>query len=258
MKPWLVVADIGTKRDRYAEMALYRYVRLEDGQPSFATRTRVLHSLQLRWIKQAEALRYEEMTDSIIQLITRPELLDNCDLFIDGTGLGDAVAEMLRKKGAYPIPIVSTKGEGGRAHAVYADVERVFGEDRGQSLSGSTIKEWLVPRRDMISDLSIMLEQGRIEFSPKVNHLEALNAQLVGFRPNPRKGGKLEAESEELHDDLVIDLMMAAWVTRYFGNEIPEGELPETDSAVSWDPLARTDSPQEPLRDVPVTVQSWR
>jgi len=258
VKEYIVCADIASKRDRYAEMVLRRHVYLQEGNRNTRSENRVLSELQIVWMKQEEALRYEDMENSYMSLIRRPELLDNCDELVDGTGVGDAVIESLRKRGAFPVSIVFTNG--GRAHPVYAEIGQVFGDSRAGELAlMRTVKEWLVPRKELVADLALIFEQGRISIGRKVNHREALEAQLTGFRLN-RKKVKYEAETEELHDDLVTDLMMACWWTHYFESEIPEGELLDKSfESVSWDPLEQFNIKDEPQRsDVPMSVQSWR
>ena len=238
MRDFVVTADIATKRDRYVEAAWKRHVAIVEGNPETKSPRRVLTEIQLVWLKQEENLRYEEMRQSFMRLIRRPELRDNCDQLVDGTGVGDAVIEDLRHDGAFPISIVFTNG--GRAHPVYAEIGQIFGEERAGELAPMrTIKEWLVPRRDLVSDGALILEQGRLAVAAGIKHREAFEAQLTGFTLN-RKKMKYEAESEDLHDDIVVNFLMAAWWVTFFDNEIPDGEmLPKSDASNSWDPLAQ-------------------
>jgi hypothetical protein len=237
VRDYLVAVDVAAKRDRYSEMVFKRHVGFVDGDTSTKSPTRILSELQLVWIKQEENLRYEDMEDSYIRLIGRPELRDNCDQLVDGTGVGDAVVERFRKRGGFPISIVFTNG--GRAHPVYADIGQVFGEAKaGELAMMRTVKEWLVPRRDLVADGALILEQGRLAIAGGIKHREAFEAQLTGFTLNKKKQ-KYEAESEDLHDDLVVCFLMAAWWVHYFESEIPEGEfMPKSEQTREWDPLA--------------------
>jgi hypothetical protein len=104
-----------------------------------------------------------------------------------------------------------------------------------------TTKEWLVPRRDLVADMSLLFEQGRIAFAHNIQFREAIMAQLNGFRnANPaNKKPRFEAESEDLHDDFVVDIAMAAWWVHHFESEVPEGEfIPKSESNQDWDPLS--------------------
>ncbi len=245
MRDYIVTADIASKRDRYAECVWKRHVSFVEGNQETKSPTRILSELQLVWIKQEEGLRYEDMRKSFMRLIGRQELRDNCDQLVDGTGIGDAVIEDLRHDGAFPISIVFTNG--GRAHPVYADIGQVFGEAKAGELSMMrTTKEWLVPRRDLVADGALILEQGRLAVAAGIKHREAFEAQLTGFTLN-RKKMKYEAESEDLHDDLVVNFLMAAWWVHYFENEIPDGEfLPKGGASQDWDPLAQFNMTDEP------------
>lgn len=257
MKEYLVIADIASKRDRYAEMVMKRNIFIQDGNPITRSPDRILSELQIIWMKQEENLSYEEMEDSYLSLIKRPLLVNNCEQIVDGTGVGDAVIERVRKRGGYPNSIVFTTG--GRSHPVYADIGTIFGEGRAGELAPMrTVKEWLVPRRDLLASGSLILEQGRLAIARGVKHREALEAQLTGFTFN-RKKQKYQAETEDLHDDLVVCFLMGAWWTHYFENEIQEGELFAPDPvAESWDPLDRFNLKDAPERETPQTVQPWR
>jgi hypothetical protein len=259
VKEYIVTADIASKRDRYAECVWRRHIGFVEGNQETKSPTRILSELQLVWIKQEENLRYEDMRKSFMRLVGRQELHDNCDQLVDGTGVGDAVIEDLRHDGAFPISVVFTNG--GRAHPVYAEIGQIFGEQRaGELATMRTVKEWLVPRRDLVADGALILEQGRLAVAKELKHREALEAQLTGFTLN-RKKMKYEAESEDLHDDLVVNFLMAAWWVHYFETEIPEGEFfPHDEVAKEWDPLAQFNMTEEPSQDMPhqVSVQSWR
>jgi hypothetical protein len=257
VKEYLCIADIASKRDRYAEMVMRRNVFIQDGNPLTRSPDRILSELQIVWMKQDENLRYEDMEASYLSLINRPALKNNCEQIVDGTGVGDAVIESLRKLGAFPHSIVFTNG--GRAHPVYADIGQVFGESRtGELAPMRTVKEWLVPRRDLVSSGALVLEQQRLAIARSVAHREAFEAQLTGFTLN-RKKQKYMAETEDLHDDLVVCFLMGAWWTHYFEAEIHEGDLPiPQEESASWDPLARFELPDSPQRETPQTVQPWR
>src|SRR5258706_11701637 len=121
-----------------------------------------------------------------------------------------------------------------------------------------TVKEWLVPRRDLVAGYQMLFEQGRISIARGVKHVPALQAQITGFTLNKKKQ-KYEAEAEDLHDDLVVCLMLAGWWISFFKSEVDEGaELLPHDVITSWGPLDRFNIKDEPQRDLPQTVQPWR
>ena len=225
----------------------YSYV---DGDPRAGSSDRLLSELQCVWAWHDEGLRYDQMEKRYMSLIRRKELRGNCDELVDGTGVGDAVVERLRKLGGFPHSIVFTNG--GRAHPVYEEIGRVFGESRSGELSPMrTIKEWLVPRRDLVADGGLLLEQGRLAFAKDLPFREAIEAQLTGFNFNKKKQ-KYMAETEDLHDDLVICILMAAWWVHYNENEIVEGEVLPQSEVASWDPLAAFTAKDDSAHDVPL------
>jgi hypothetical protein len=233
----------------------YDYI---DGDPRKGSPDRLLSELQCVWAFHDEGLRYEEIERRYMALIHRKELRGNCDELVDGTGVGDAVVERLRTLGGFPHSIVFTNG--GRAHPVYADIGQIFGDSRAGELAPMrTVKEWLVPRRDLVADGGLLLEQGRLVFASDLPFREAINAQLTGFNFNKKKH-KYEAETEDLHDDFVITILMAAWWVHYNETEIIEGEVLPAEGAVPWDPLEKFNLKDEPAQDSPsyVSAQPWR
>lgn len=257
MKEYLAIFDIASKRDRYAEMILKRSYGYVDGDPRAGSPDRLLSELQCVWAWHEEGLRYDEMEARYKALIGRKELRGNCDELVDGTGVGDAVIERFRKWG-FPHSIVFTNG--GRAHPVYEEIGRVFGESRAGELSPMrTIKEWLVPRRDLVAAGSLFLEQGRLAFAKDLPFREAIEAQLTGFNFNKKKQ-KYMAETEDLHDDFVVDILMGCWWVQYNENEIVEGEVLPPNDIASWDPLAAFTAKDDSAHDVPLQAGggAWR
>ena len=258
IKEFIACFDIATKRDRYAETVYRRKYGYIDGDPKAGSPNRLLSELQCVWAFHDEGLRYEEIERRYMNLIHRKELRGNCDELVDGTGVGDAVVERLRKLGGFPHSIVFTNG--GRAHPVYAEIGQIFGDSRAGELSPMrTVKEWLVPRRDLVADGALLLEQGRLAFAKDLPFREAIEAQLTGFNFNQKKH-KYEAETETLHDDFVITILMAAWWIHYNETEIVEGEVLLPEESAPWDPLEQFNLEDETDRDVPLQAGggAWR
>jgi len=260
MREFIVVADIASKRDRYAEMVLRRVLSIRKGDRALNTPDRTILELHIVYLKHEEGMRYEEMEDSYLKLISHRNLLNNCDQLVDGTGVGDAVVERLRTRGAFPVSIIFTSG--GAENAIYEEIGRVFGEGRAGELAPMrTVKEWRVPKRNLVAAGALFLEQDRIVINKNINHLDALRAQLEGFRGdinNQSKRQKFEAESEDLHDDFVVDFLMGCWWANRGRDELPERELePVGASHSSWDPLERMNSVIQPEMSLE-GPQPWR
>jgi len=266
VREYIVSVDIAAKRDRYAEIVMRDIIQTVQGAPEVGIPDRWVHTYQIVWAKQQERMRYDQMEDSTLSLVGRPDLRNNCELLVDGTGVGDPFVEHLRGRNAYPVPIIFTSG--GSVHDVYDDAGHVFGEwaDR---LSVKTLKEIRVPKKDLVSAGALMLQQHRLIIGKKIKHKDALVAQLNGFRGEVNKQtGRIryEAEFEELHDDLIVCYLMAAWWAIVRRPILAERELPAVGavrvrSSASWEPaeldnaLIRDTEEQGPPHQV---VQSWR
>jgi len=266
MKEYILAADIASKKDRYAEMVFRKVLSIKPGDPALGTADRTVLDLHIVYLRHEENMRYEEMEDSFLKLISHRELMNNCDQLVDGTGVGDAVIERIRSRGGFPLSIIFTSG--GAENAVYEEIGRVFGQGRAGNLSPMRmVKEWRVPKRNLVSAGALFLEQGRIACAKNLAHLEvfkeALSAQLQNFKgdPNsPNKHQKFEAEAEGDHDDLVVCFLMGCWWANRGRDELPERELePVGASSTSWDPLERMNSMNEPQEEMsPSGPQSWR
>lgn len=103
----------------------------------------------------------------------------NALLRIDSTGVGDPVVEDLRGRG------------------LNFDDESAF-------------KFTEESRRKLLTNLSLLIEQGRIKIP---NDPELIN-ELEGFRYELNDGGKLRIASVSKHDDRVMSLALAVWGVR--------------------------------------------
>jgi hypothetical protein len=234
---YIALVDVASKNDRYAEIVMRDILTIHQGQSEVGTPDHQVHRYQIVWAKQGERMRYEEMENSTLALMGRAELKNNCDLLVDGTGVGDPYVEHLRTRGCYPISIIFTSG--GSAHDVYDDAGHVFGK-WADELSVKTLKEIRVPKRDLTLSGALMLQQNRLIIGKRVAHREALIAQLNGFRGDLlKKKSTFEAQFEELHDDLVVCFLMGSWWAIKRRPMLPERELSLSGvGRTSWEPSA--------------------
>lgn len=103
-------------------------------------------------------------------------------LVVDASGVGAPIVEAFRavRLGASLIPITITGS--GHPHA----------DPHGG---------YLVPRRDLISNLRIMMERGLLKIPPSIHAKDALIKELI----------HLKDHQVNHHDDLAISLTLAAW-----------------------------------------------
>jgi len=103
-------------------------------------------------------------------------------LVVDASGVGAPIVEAFRaaRLGAGLIPITITAA--GHPHP----------DPHGG---------YLVPRRDLVSNLRILMERGLLKIPPAIHDKQALIKELIHFKDH--QGNH--------HDDLAISLTLAAW-----------------------------------------------
>lgn len=207
-----------------------------DGNRTLGTPNRIIHYYDIKDIEQYQGFGYEEMAGRIVTVMQNPRLRLNTDLIVDGTGVGEAAIEMIRKRGLYPVPIIFSGGTEPREH--YAGMGEVF--DSAGKLAGARIlKEISVPKKDLVDAGKVILQQGRVRLAPG-KWKEEFNKQLAKFKGkvNERTGNtKYEAATENDHDDLVVCFLMGAW---WIFNRRERGSNPERtatqNGAAGWEP----------------------
>lgn len=235
----MAVWDIAKKRDFFCGFTCRRTAEIVDGTASVGAQDRIVKYLDIVHIDKFQNVPYTEATRFIAKRQGHTSLANNADLLIDGTGVGEAVADMLRALFLAPIPIVFTSG--GHAHPVYADMGSVFGNTAGTLKTARILKEWDVPKADLVAAGKILLEQGRVRVAPGLKYAEDLKEQLEAFRGkvNERTGRtKYENEEDATHDDMVVCLLMASWwFLREDGvDDVQERVIPQDKTAPAWEP----------------------
>ena len=121
------------------------------------------------------------------------------NLIVDQTAVGRAVFESVRdaNTGAHVCGLTVTAGHG-------VEVDGWGG--------------WLVPKKDLVGVLQVLLQEKRLKVSRDLAHARTLTAELHQFQLKavPLKPDALEWR-ERPHDDLVLAVGIAAWqAVRYF------------------------------------------
>jgi hypothetical protein len=236
MQEYILTADIAKKRDFFALMLFHDNAQLEPGNRTLGTPDRVIHFYDIKLIEKYQGLGYEEMADRAAALMQNPKLRMNTDLIVDGTGVGDAAVELMRKRGLYPRPIIFSGGEAPKEH--YAEFGGVFKGTQGK-ISGARVLEYIsVPKKDLVDAGKAVIQQGRLRVAPG-KWKEDFATQLNKFKGkvNEKTGNrKYEAETEQDHDDLVVVFLMGAW---WIFNRKEKGMAEQTSSlnaTVGWEP----------------------
>ena len=205
MVGFIISCDIAQRRD-YTALQVYRRTptisRTDDKEFVFQDLV-----YQAKW----QGITYTDLAHRLVQIVNRRDVVGNNTLLVDGTGVGVAVVDVLRDNGLLPVPIVATSG--GQARPLYANVGEIFKES-GKIRGMQTIKEWHVPKVEMVQSGQVAMEQQIVRVAPNVDYLDDFKEQLFGFKGKFNEkthNTKYENETEGLHDDFITCYLQAMW-----------------------------------------------
>lgn len=208
---------------------------LVDGSPTLRTADRIVKYLDIVHIDKFNNISYPRTADIIASRMGHTSLVNNADLLIDGTGIGEAVVDLLRDRHLAPLPIIFTGGE--QVREVHEDMGHIFGSTFGGMRA---VKEMHVPKADLVAAGQLLIQQGRVRVAPGLKYADDFKAQMEGFRGKVNERGrvKYENESDTLHDDMVVCYLMAAWwmVQGQGAAAIKEVAIRQEDTEPAWEP----------------------
>jgi hypothetical protein len=149
---------------------------------------------QLRHLERvALGTPYTEIVERVARVVRTEGLRDRCHLVVDATGVGRPVVDMLRvaRLPCRLMPALITGGE----------------------QEGSSNGYFHVPKRDLITELRLLLEQGKLKIAAALEHGPTLVKEFAGMRVKMTAAGneQYEAWREGSHDDLVLAVALACW-----------------------------------------------
>ncbi len=191
MTEYIAAFDIAKKRDYFAGMVFKREkpVLGDEQEAEF---------LDLVHIEQHGNIEYSAMADIVYNVMEHAQLKNNADLLVDGTGVGEAAIELMRKKLLEPTPIIFTGGK------LASEIKPVDGSKGG----------WSVPKADLVAAGQIIMQQRRLRVADGLRWSDDFKRQLEGFKGKVNENTmrrSYNSETEDLHDDLVVCYLMAAW-----------------------------------------------
>lgn len=135
---------------------------------------------------------YPDVVDRINTMLEKTQLYQGCYLIADATGVGRPVIEMMKRKGINPVAVTITAG-----------IE----------LSRDEFGYFRVPKRDLVGELQVLLQEGRLKIAEALEHSRTLVQELMNFKV------KITAAAhdtygvwrEGVHDDLVFAVALACW-----------------------------------------------
>ena len=147
-------------------------------------------SYEIRHIDRAPlGTSYPAVVAHVGRLMATPELADRTKLVADGTGVGRPVVDLLWQAGMRAVSITITGGQ------------RVTGG----------LNSWRVPKRDLVTNLQVLLQSRRLRIAADLPLAEALIGELLEFRARVSDAGHDTWGAGRDHDDLVLALAIAVW-----------------------------------------------
>jgi hypothetical protein len=135
-------------------------------------------------------LSYPAVVQEVAMLLARPPLVGNCELVIDETGVGRAVADIFDTAGLDPTRVTITAG-----------AEQSFA-------NGS----WHVSKQILISTLDARLHTGELRFAKELTEAGTMQEELKDFRRKVSVAGRYTFEARVgKHDDLVLAVAIGLW-----------------------------------------------
>lgn len=215
LKEYTMTVDIAKKAD-YTGIQIYKKKpKIIYGKKLLGQRDMLINYFDLVRQEKLQGMNYNAIAERVLLLSTVPNLLGKCDIIVDGTGVGEAVVDIMRELNLKPYSIVFTGGD--TVREVYDTVNNVFGGRNNIRGAMKTLKQINVPKKDMVDAANLVLQQGLLRFAPNVKYREDFLLQLTKFKGKINEKGNIryEAESENIHDDLVACFLMFAWWQHY-------------------------------------------
>lgn len=155
------------------------------------------HTSKIIGLKRIElGTPYPQIIKEIEGVLSK--LSQNVSLVVDVTGVGRPVVDELYYRGLRPIAI------------------SIHGGDT-VSFSKNRYLEFKVPKRDLIANLQVLVQNNLIKVNPKLKHSKLLANELrnIRIKINPKTShDSYGAWREGEHDDLVLAVAVAAWYAR--------------------------------------------
>jgi hypothetical protein len=145
---------------------------------------------------------YPEIVERVGTLIRTPPLrLEVTPLVVDATGVGAPVTDMMRQAGLGPTALTITAG-------FTPSYDPADGSYR-------------VPKRDLVSTMSVLLEQRRLRIPRSLPNADLLTRELQEFRRTVTKvGNDTYAAERDRHDDMVLAIALAAWHREFMNTHL--------------------------------------
>jgi len=194
VRKYFIGLDLGQAQD-YTALCVVERKNLLYSSPRVRYYVRHLQRFKL-------GTAYPDIVQAVKRMYDRPPLRGQSALVVDATGVGRPVVDLFKKAGLRPVAITIT---GGQAVGVGPGGYRV-------------------PKRDLVVNLAVMLQTGRLKIAGQLPEAQTLVNELLNFKVkiNPKTAhDSYEAWREGIHDDLVLAVAMAVWYAERYQRSKP-------------------------------------
>lgn len=190
---YFVGLDLGQSMD-FTAIAVLERVELTGEWDAVMYAFRKTTALRLRYLERvALGTPYPEVVERVRQVVRAPELEGQCQLFVDATGVGRPVTDMLQRAGlgCRMWPVLITSGQSEKSDGGY----------------------YMTPKRDLIIGLQVLLQRGGLQIAAGLKEGETLVREMAEMRVKitPNRNEQYGTWREGEHDDLVLAVALACW-----------------------------------------------
>ena len=183
-----------------------------------------------------EKLSYVEQVERLALILNGKDYKNNHVLLLDGTGIGQAVADLCRSKKLSPTEIIFSGGI--KEQPLYmGDTDRRFGNGMDLRIQ----RGWSVPKVEMITDAHALIQQDRVKVPPQIKYAAEFEREIQHFegRVNEKGHTVYGNDAEAKHDDFVASFLMVCWWIRHKERELLELEKPvkKANTSYDWSPF---------------------
>jgi len=193
---FFVGLDLGQVCD-FSTLAVIERVELtgEWDAVTFALKKRTM--LRLRYLERISlGTPYPDVVSRVSDVMQQVAAEGNCELVVDGTGVGRPVVDLLRRSGL-PCNL--------RAAIITGGIAEHYSDGFNH-----------IPKKDLITGLQVMLQQGTLQIAGGLKFGPALVTEMAEMRVKITQPGHEQygAWREGSHDDLVFAVALSTWAAR--------------------------------------------
>ena len=190
-RDFILGVDLGQARDYTAICILERFEELTGEAEKGRWVTRVRYEMP-HLERPPLGTSYPQIIERLKGVLSQLPVHERVNSLVDWTGCGRPVVDLMRAEKLTVIPVTITFSG---------------------TVSGGRLFGYTVPKRQLVSNLAILLQSDRLKIARTLPEAPAMIEELQNFKIKFTRAGNetYEAWRESDHDDLVLAAAMAAW-----------------------------------------------